>query len=101
MSLYRSFLFLTSAVTLMFSAHTRAADGIIHFTGSVVDSDCHISQIQSSFQASCYRNGKVFRQSTTINEANGKVFLPENLGWTQIEPVDEEKNLKLLTINYY
>lgn len=101
MSLYRSFLFLTTAITLMFSAYIHASDGVIHFIGSVVDSDCNISQIQSSLQASCYRNGKVYRQTTTINESNGKVLLPENLGWTQIEPVGEEKNLKLLTINYY
>lgn len=101
MSLYRSFLLLITAITLMFSTYIHASDGVIHFTGSVVDSDCQISQIQSSFQASCYRNGTVFRQTTTINESNGKVFLPENLGWTQIEPVGEEKNLKLLTINYY
>lgn len=101
MSLYRSFLLLITAITLMFSTYIHSADGVIHFTGSVVDSDCNISQIQSSFQASCDRNGTVFRQTTTINESNGKVFLPENLGWTQIEPVGEEKNLKLLTINYY
>lgn len=101
MSLYRSFLFFTTAITLMLSAYASAVDGVIRFIGGIVDSDCNISQIQSSLQASCYRNGKVFRQTTTINESNGKVFLPENLGWTQIEPVDEEKNLKLLTINYY
>lgn len=68
MSLYRSFLLLITAITLMFSTYIHAADGVIHFTGSVVDSDCQISQIQSSFQASCYRNGTVFRQTTTINE---------------------------------
>jgi len=101
MSLYRSFLFLTTAMTLTFSAYTSAVDGVIHFTGSVVDSDCNISQIQSSFQASCYRDGKVIRQTASINESDGKVLLPDNLGWTQIEPVGEEKNLKLLTINYY
>ncbi|NLS55040.1 hypothetical protein [Hafnia alvei] len=101
MSLYRLFLFLTTAVTLMFSAYTYAVDGVIHFTGSVVESDCNISQIQSSVQASCYRDGRVISQTRPINESNGKVLLPKDLGWTQIVPVGKEKNLKLLTINYY
>ena len=101
MSLYRSFIFLTTVITLVFSICSSAADGVIHFIGSVVDGGCHISQAESSIQASCYRDGKMIRQTTEINEYNGRVVLPENLGWTKIEPIGKENNLKLLSINYY
>lgn len=61
--------FATIAIGMVFSAPTKAADGVIHFRGEIVEPACSIKTVNSETSVLCQRSGKV-TESLNLNVAD-------------------------------
>lgn len=86
-------------VSLMLSASSYAADGIIHFRGEIVASPCNIkvNLQKETMDTSCYKNGKMVKASQSIYATSLNAETPVK---TILMPVKNHENLKVLVVQY-
>lgn len=86
-------------VSLMLSASSYAADGVIHFRGEIVAPPCEIkTNLQKeTMDTSCYKNGKMVKASQSIYAASLNAETPVK---TILMPVKNHENLKVLVVQY-
>lgn len=85
----------------LFSVNALAYDGIIHFSGAIVEDPCSVKTTTKNVTFKCYEeNGKNnYTVSTfSLDSLKDGQKLPNNKGDVQIKEI--KKNIKLITINY-
>lgn len=85
----------------LFSVNALAYDGIIHFSGAIVEAPCSVKTTTKNVTFKCYeKNGKNNYTVSTFNleSLRDGQKLPNNKGDVQIKEI--KKNIKLITINY-
>ncbi|CNE15757.1 hypothetical protein QVN42_06365 [Yersinia nurmii] len=82
-------------------ANGAATSGIVRFTGSIVDAPCQIDFSAQTLATRCYSNGKNLSQRQVITAGMDTTSnLPGNLGTSEIQWLNKERNLAIVTINY-
>lgn len=86
-------------VSLMLSASSYAADGIIHFRGEIVASPCNIkvNLQKETMDTSCYKSGKMINERQSIYATSFNAETPVK---TILMPVKNHENLKVLVVQY-
>ncbi len=85
---------------LLFMPAYAADSGTVHFQGRIVEDGCYTGGLPAAPQVSCYREGQWRSQPVLIN-TNVQGTLPYHIGTTQFSWIDKNKNLALVTYNYY
>ncbi|OON37064.1 hypothetical protein BTJ39_20920 [Izhakiella australiensis] len=72
--------------------------GVIHFTGSIVESVCEFSNTDSHISSRCMRDGKMVVRSTTVAAANKTI--PAEIGKVETTWLNPEHNLGVMVVSY-
>lgn len=87
-------------ILLTTSVSSIAADGTIHFTGSIVNPVCDITTNEKTIDSNCSISGKTIKRTQVISDmSSNKVYEDENIK-TKLEPIIGHDNLKILLVEY-
>lgn len=92
------------ATFILFSLSTlmrvKAADGVIHFTGQIVEEPCFIDGQQQQVTLSCEKNGhrQTRHFSTRHLEAVSRDF--QQVASVNMTYLDKQKSLAVMTVEY-
>lgn len=90
--------FVTALTMFSWMNYAQAADGVIHFRGSIVNYPCRFDTEATQLQGECFIKGRPVKhtQSLTANYSR----LPENLGSVKTQWLNAEKTVGLMTVSY-
>lgn len=76
-----------------------APGGVIHFTGAIVEDVCTVENSQTHVAFSCYRDGKLNRQTLAVKHIN-EVSLKAAKATAQMQWLDNAHRLGVLQVDY-
>ena len=101
MNIFRLFLIAGMLFSWTAAGHAETTGGVIHFVGSVVESPCSVEVAGSTANTQCYRNGQHYQGQQTLSHFDvSRKELPLNLGTTEMQWVDQQKKLAVMTVVY-
>lgn len=74
-----------------------ASNGVIHFSGAIVDSGCSVATSQQDVSVGCYNNGKTTYTKTSVHAS--KIDFPSGK-ISKIKWIDANKKLGIITVTY-
>lgn len=82
----------------MMSFSVFSQDGVVHFTGAIVNAPCEIKKESNDrvIDTECYKNGKMFSTKRVVKDETYE----NNVFSSTTESVPGHKNLKIMTISY-
>lgn len=77
-------------------------NGVIHFSGMIVEEPCNILKNRDSLTGQCIRDTKVKSVNISTKNINysKEVRLPYSLGKMKIQPVNGNPNAAVVTVTY-
>lgn len=81
------------------NSQEAANSGTILFTGSIVESPCQSEINQRSVQVACLRDGQTQAITLALNTRASQP-MPYNIGHSQLQWLDAEHRLGILTMEY-
>lgn len=91
-----------SGALLIFSSVVAAAaanDGTIHFNGTIVETGCQVENQQQKAIFSCFKEGKMHRQTLALHQLIG-VNLKQANATARMEWRDASHHVGVLQISY-
>lgn len=80
---------------------TRSVTGTISFSGAIVDSPCDTTFAGETITTSCYRNGETLTERQKLSSNMPLTSkLPGNLASSQLEWLNPQRSLGILTVSY-
>ncbi|MGU9865155.1 MULTISPECIES: hypothetical protein [Kluyvera] len=90
-----------SLLVLLCSAQSHAAsDGIIHFTGQIVESPCDYQANARQVSVSCFEEGKARVKTVNVRDLFQGRKLTNAKTTASLQWVNPEKSLAILTVEY-
>lgn len=83
------------------SGTSDAADGIIRFTGSIVEDVCSIATGPNSMTSSCFRDSEMLNTTKTLTTTQAANYtLPQNIGVVKTTRIKGHSNLAIIHVTY-